>query len=315
MFKFPILLLTILFASLCHAFINNPMQDQELDAIITKVQTQKKLNLAQRLDLISKTWLNRPYSMYCLGEGPHAEFDQRPLYRTDAFDCETFVDTTLALAHAKNLAEFKANMNRIRYHHAHVDFLHRNHFTNIDWNQNNQDQHLIRDISQQIKYKNHSLSKISTTIINKKAWYRQLALARVFLLPPNEEQQKQKLMQLHQKAQFQGEFVSSLTYIPIKKLYDKQGHPIQAIFHQIPHGSIIQIVTPRSHTKEKIGTDLDISHMGFVFHAKDKVLFRHASFSHQRVEELPLEQYLQLFIHHPIIKGIHLELPLDEKNQ
>ena len=39
----------------------------------------------------------KPYVLGSLGEGKAAIFDKNPIYRTDTFDCETYVSTVLAL--------------------------------------------------------------------------------------------------------------------------------------------------------------------------------------------------------------------------
>lgn len=288
-------------------YADHRLSDQELHLILAELKASDKHNLPARLDQITKHWLKRPYCIYGLGEGETSEFDQHPLYRTDCFDCQTFVETALSLAQANDLPQFKHTMNQIRYQRGQVHFIHRHHFTNVDWNQGNR--HLIENITAKIKYHGHSISKISTTVINKKGWYQNLAIDRIFLRHADELLRQEKLKKLRNYAQLQGEFVSQLNYIPLAKLFDQQGRAIIEIFNQIPSGSIIQIVTPKSHTVEKIGTDLDISHMGFVFHQQGKVYFRHASALHQQIEELPLQDYLKNFLHHPIIKGIHIEFP------
>jgi len=285
--------------------------DQELNTILKEINAQKH-NIPSRLNLITKHWLHRPYCIYGLGEGPEGEYDQHPLFRTDCFDCETFVETALALAYAKNLDNFKQLLNQLRYHQGQVSFVRRRHFTNIDWNQGNRS--WIQNITAKIKYHTHSISKTSTTIINKKGWYQHLSIDRIFLLKPDLSLQQQKLKQLQSYAQYQGEFVSQLNYLPIRKLFNPEGQAITEIFSQIPDGSIIEIVTPNSHSRAKIGTDLDISHMGFVFHQQGQVMFRHASSLHHQIVELPLQDYLKAFIHHPIIKGIHIEMPREVRS-
>jgi hypothetical protein len=309
--NYPYLLGFFLFSTLCHAFNNNPTEDKELENILIKLKQTHSISVPARLELITSHWFKRPYSMYCLGEGPSGDYDQRPLYRTDAFDCETFVDTALALANSDNLQEFKTKINQIRYHHAKVDFIHRNHFTNIDWNANNQAQYFIQDYTHKIKNQKHSLTKTNTMVINKKGWYQNLSIDRIFLKQGNESLKKLKLQELHAKAQAQGEFVSKLKYIPLHRLFNPKGQANMELFRQIPHGAIIEIVTPKSNTKHKIGTDLDISHMGFAFHKNQQVYFRHASFTQHQIVELPLHEYLKTFLNHASIKGIHIEMPLE----
>lgn len=310
------LLLQLSVNSLCHAFTSkNTRQkqyDTEISALFQELAHQKPMRIGDKIAWISEHWLNRPYKLYCLGEGPQGDFDQRPIYRTDGFDCETFVDMSLALAFSKNLSQFKKNINRIRYHDNVVDFVHRNHFTNIDWNKNNQAQVFIKDITTNIKSNHQSLAIENTIIIKKNQWYQQMSSKRVYLIAHNPQLINEKTSALHRQAHWQGQFVSKIKYIPISSLYDKEEQPKIAIFHQIPHGAIVEIVTPNSDTEKLIGTNLDISHMGFALYKNKQLYFRNASILNQRVVDEPLAVYLKRYLHSEKIKGIHIEMPLEQ---
>src|SRR3990167_6958307 len=128
--------------------------DEAIQKLYHKLQT-KPTPLSKRLNQISAYFLNQPYENNSLGEGIHGKYDQFPLYRTDAFDCETYVDTVLAIALSDNLTEFKACINLIRYKNGQVAFMTRNHFTSLDWNTNNQQHGILKDITHQLKDTNH----------------------------------------------------------------------------------------------------------------------------------------------------------------
>ena len=310
------LLLQLSLNPLCHAFTSNntpqKQYDTEISAIFQELAHQKPMPIGDKIEWISKHWLNRPYKLYCLGEGPQGDFDQRPIYRTDGFDCETFIDMSLALAFSENLSQFKQNIRRIRYHDNVVDFVHRNHFTNIDWNDSNQKQGFIKDITLNITSNHRSLA-IENTITNKKnQWYQQISSKRVYLIAHNSKLITEKTRALHQQAQLQGQYVSKIKYIPISSLYDKNEQPKRAIFSQIPHGAIIEIVTPNSDTEKLIGTNLDISHLGFALYKNKQLYFRNASMLNHRVVDEPLAVYLKKYIHSEKIKGIHIEMPLEQ---
>jgi hypothetical protein len=302
--------------TLCHAFPTNntldPKYDKEIESIIQNLNQKQNIPIGKKLELISTFWLSRPYKIYCLGEGENGQFDQRPLYRTDAFDCETFVDMTLAIAYSNNLKTFNDNIKRIRYQQGIVDFEHRNHFTNIDWNQHNREQNYIKDITRTIQLNHQPIAIENTTTINKKMWYKMMNPERIYLLKEDKQIINKKLQALRKKNETQPITQSKLDYIPLKKLYTPDEKPILGLFHQIPHGAIIQLVTPRSHTSERIGTELDISHLGFAFYKNHQLYFRHASYTHQKVEDVLLTDYLKGLLHHKVIRGIHIEMPQDK---
>src|SRR5260370_8029613 len=54
-------------------------------------------------------------------------------WRTDKVDCQTYVETVLAMANARNLKEAKSVLDDIRYGKPQPTFEHRNHFTEAQW--------------------------------------------------------------------------------------------------------------------------------------------------------------------------------------
>lgn len=89
--------------------------------------------LAARLAWVTEPFLDAPYVLSALGEGPGATPDADPRMRFDAFDCTTFVETALALALADDLAQARVLLDAIRYKDAEVSFLARRHFPEAEW--------------------------------------------------------------------------------------------------------------------------------------------------------------------------------------
>lgn len=122
---------------------------QQAQLMIVKLYSDltktSKLTMTERLDVISAKFIGHPYLLGALGEGEDARYDQSPLYRTDSFDCETFVDMVLAIALNNNLEGFKQCICKIRYWQGQAQFTTRNHFTDLDWNKNNQQQGYLND--------------------------------------------------------------------------------------------------------------------------------------------------------------------------
>lgn len=104
--------------------------------------------VANRLDAFSKMFIGRPYGFGGpLGEGPDGRYDQDPLYRFDTFDCTTYVETMTSLALSRSVDEFEKTINDIRYENGEVDYLKRNHFTDLWWIPRNIANGMLTDIT------------------------------------------------------------------------------------------------------------------------------------------------------------------------
>jgi hypothetical protein len=69
-------------------------------------QAQRSSAIAERIEQISRLFLGTPYGQYPLGEASGVE--PQPRWRADMVDCQTYVETVLAMANAKDLAGAKA---------------------------------------------------------------------------------------------------------------------------------------------------------------------------------------------------------------
>ena len=105
---------------------------------------------------IGAEYLGAPYLNDPLGEGVPPDTD--PLFRDDAFDCVTFVETVLAGGDAGKLIQ-------IRYRDGDVDFVNRNHFMETDWLGNNSD--LVENVS-----KLYGKTALRHIVIDKQNWFR-----------------------------------------------------------------------------------------------------------------------------------------------
>jgi hypothetical protein len=103
------------------------------DAQVADRVAHKHGTLAERVVEVTDEFLGAPYVLSPLGEGPGASPDADPLMRFDAFDCTTFVETSMALALAKDLDEARLLLEVIRYRDAKVDYLARRHFPEAEW--------------------------------------------------------------------------------------------------------------------------------------------------------------------------------------
>lgn len=91
-------------------------------------------NAALRTEAASRALLGRPYLRGGpLGEGDSSLGDTQPRFRLDGFDCVTFLETSLALARARDTSDLLSRMDSIRYLDGRIGWRFRNHFFEGDW--------------------------------------------------------------------------------------------------------------------------------------------------------------------------------------
>lgn len=285
------------------------MADKTIDKLYHNQIINPKSDMPTRIDVISAQFLGKPYLLSALGEGEQGYYDQTPLYRTDAFDCETYVDTVLALALSHDLSTFEQCIRNIRYQDGKVSFIHRNHFTCLDWNKNNQKQGFIKDITATIHDKNgHSITKMAEALIDKPSWYQHFSTNIIRINNASSTEQGMRLTSLKQKGNQLPRTLSRIPYIPLTALFNKKGSANMYLFNQIPNGAIIEIVRPNWDLQQQIGTHLNISHLGFAIRKNGVLMFRAATSTNHRIMDYPLIDYLRETLKSPTIKGINIQI-------
>lgn len=262
--------------------------------------------LDQRIITASEAFLGIPYLLGALGEGPQGKFDQHPLYRSDAFDCVTYVETIIALAHAKDFSEFQEKMLDLRYRDGVADFTHRNHFTSVDWNPNNIQKGYLSDMTREFLGDHHEdLTLESSAIIDKPSWYEHFTSKDIYLVDPKPTGIREILAEeLRAHSKLERAQKSVIRYLPLTALFDKHGRKRQKIFRQFPKVSVVEIVRPNWDLTKIIGTHLQISHMGFALQNEHDLMFRNASSLEHQVSDIPLSKYLKQYLKNSTVKGI-----------
>lgn len=284
---------------------------EDYDAVIKNIyqvlHQQNVRKIADKIEWISRQFLGKPYLVGALGEGPQGYFDQSPLYRTDYFDCLTFVNTVLALAISTDLIAFQKNILRVNYYDADPKYEKRFHFMSVDWNPQNATLGLIKDITQQIQdVDGNPMDSVAVTTIDRPHWFLHRTLADIKLLQPIAEIEK-RLQALRDYANKVVAEEARTSYLPFEKIFI-HNKPVENIFAQIPNGAIIEMVRPAWDLRDKIGTHLNVSHLGFVFRIKDELIFRHASSLDKQVIDVPLVNYLQdVCLTNKTIRGINIQ--------
>ncbi|KTC71593.1 hypothetical protein Lbir_1646 [Legionella birminghamensis] len=288
--------------------------DQSIEQLYHTIPDISKLNMQARLDQISSLFVGRPYILGSLGEGETGYFDQMTLYRTDGFDCETYVTSVLALALANTPSEYKICLQKLRYKDGKISFTNRNHFTALDWNGNNQKQGYVKDITRSFTdEKNQPVFKVAETVVNKPGWYQHLSSKSIRLNKPDFEEANKRLTQLQQRGSKLPVAKEKIDYLPLTALFDASGNPNLHLFMQIPNGAIIEIVRPNWDLTQAIGTHLNVSHLGFAFWKDGHLIFRQASSNLGKVVDVSLMDYLKDALSSPTIKGINVQTVAPEK--
>lgn len=288
--------LFILFISLTSVFA---APRDELELILDRFQTEQ--GIVRRMDEMSRIFLGYSYGPGGpLGEGANGRFDQDPLYRFDTFDCTTFVETIIALALSRSAQDFENHLDSIRYEDGIVDYLKRNHFTDLQWIPNNVRNGYLKEINELVAPANKI--KTAKALINFGGWLRSHKLEQIQVPEASRERRLSLLEELHAQASYYSPVTAEVPYIEISYLLKNP-----KLLERIPSGAVVNFVRPNWDLTDVAGTHQNISHQGLLF-AKGRTLYlRHASTT-GKVEELPLIDYLKRFTTHPTLKGIHLML-------
>lgn len=283
--------------------------DSVIRAIFEKIANNS--SLPERITQVSQEFLDKPYLLGPLGEGKNGKYDQFPLYRTDAFDCLTYVETVMALSLASNAASFNQCLQAIRYHQGNISFIARNHFTDLDWNLNNQYQGFLQDITGTIHDKQQRpVAQLAEALINKPAWYQKMPLTRIRLQSTSLQEQHQQWLALKREGAKLSAMKVKIPYLPLSALIDAHDKANLYVLRQIPEGAIIEIVRPNWDLTAVIGTHLNVSHLGFAVWKNDLLYFRNASTLKGKVVDQLLEDYLREARKNPTIQGINVQMIL-----
>jgi hypothetical protein len=252
------------------------MSEQQLDRAISDAHLVPAIG--ERIERLSALFVDVPYRDYPLGEGSGVEPQAR--WRVDGVDCQTFVETVLAMANAKSLDRARAVLDDIRYagDPPKVSFATRNHFTEAQWLPSNLAKGYLREETRTIEERAPSTS----LVLRRAQWEKVPGLKR---LSPAKIPQ--------------GEF-------PIRYLTLEQARKRGA---SIEPGSVLLVV--RQQDPKRV---VRVSHMGFVVRKEGRLYVRHASTGDEhKVIDLELGQFVERLREYKKwpVQGVALFLPLD----
>ena len=300
------------------------------------VRAHGKERIDARVDDAAQYTYGMPFSWYPLGEGPTGEFDRRPLFRFDTFDCSTWVDTVIALSESQSFPDFIKRINSIRYSNGIVSFQTRNHFPNTDWIENNVHSGLLTDVTEHVA---GDISLSSKTVYNTRAaWYAKLDRNRIFLPSLTQAEQQEKLGELRKLDQSTEQIASTVNYIPLDSIivpFKDRGRfkssdlkPLvlskphrphlpgppedylvnEALLDRIPTPSLIQIIKVGWDRRGDTGLIMDVGHRGILSRRNGKLYFQQMSLLFKRSLEIPLAEDLFYRLEDPPVKGVNFYL-------
>jgi Protein of unknown function (DUF1460) len=270
------MLLALLALPLLAAAPISSLSSDQLDQQLASIQHVP--NIGDRVDAVSKLFLGAPYVDFPLGEGGSGP-EPQDRFRLDGVDCQTYVETVLALINARNTGHAKAILDDIRYAKEPYSFATRNHFTEAQWLPSLTDKGYLRDEVPAIDGRAPS----TALILVRDRWSQVSFLKR---LEPAEIPE--------------GRF-------PIKYLTSAE---LRKHAGSIEPGSVILVV--READPKRI---VRVSHMGFVVRGAQGISVRHASSVERKVVEEPLGSYLTRMgeMKKWKVEGYGLYMPLDAK--
>ena len=255
--------------------------------------------VAARLDTFSKMFMGLPYGVGGpLGEGPEGRYDQDPLYRFDTFDCTTYVETIMSLALSRSVDEFETNMNEVRYDHGEVDYLKRNHFTDLWWIPNNIRNGMLTDITREL---GGDKVLIASAVINLPGWLKKIHPEEIRVPGASQEERDALLEELRSMHRNYSPIVAEVPYVSINWILKNPSW-----IKKIPHGAVVNFVRPNWDLTAEYGSHQNISHQAVLFWKGNVLYQRHASTSNPKeVFELPFLDYIRKFENHATLKGVH----------
>src|SRR6266436_4751370 len=107
-------------------------------------RTNSDRSAGSRIDVLSRHFLGHSYEENSLiGSADTPEVFTASL---DGFDCVTYIETVLALAHASSADDFIDSLRKIRYEQGRVKWERRNHYMTA-WIRNNARQGFIKSVT------------------------------------------------------------------------------------------------------------------------------------------------------------------------
>jgi hypothetical protein len=215
-----------------------------------------------------------------IGDGPDSEFDQFPLYRHDKFDCVSFVALIFVLLHADNINTLHSLWQKLNYS-AEINFLQRKHFMETSWLPGLEQLGWARAITDQSESRKIDLK------IDIAAWLKKTAADKIRLQAASAGVVSDRVERLRNMSAEILPAAISLEYIAVQDCLRDNFASLQSL----PEPCLVAFVNPDLNARDKLGTDLAITHCGFIVKSEQGLVLYHASATHKKVVAMDFVDY------------------------
>jgi len=250
------------------------MDRADINDLLTK-KSAENLTITERMSFYSEMFLGMPYGLTCVGDGPYALYDTKPLLTFDTTNCMVFCEDVLALSISDSYENFFNNLQQIRYKDGVIGMKTRNHYTMADWLPENS--WLLHDVAKEVA---GSKAKTLTRTISHKKFFSSKGIEDMRYVKDDR--------------------TMTINYIPFDALIDakknfKDGDILALMFRNLDN--------------------IFSAHMLMAYNTPDGMVIRESSLSKSTVLDTPFEEWVNNFINSKKYIGISLMRVNEDLNQ
>ena len=250
------------------------MDKADINDLLTK-KSVENLTITERMSFYSEMFLGMPYGLTCVGDGPYALYDTKPLLTFDTTNCMVFCEDVLALSISDSYENFFNNLQQIRYKDGVIGMKTRNHYTMADWLPENS--WLLHDVAKEVA---GSKAKTLTRTISHKKFFAGKGIEDMRYVKDDR--------------------TMTINYIPFDALIDakknfKDGDILALMFRNLDN--------------------IFSAHMLMAYNTANGMVIRESSLSKSTVLDTPFEEWVNNFINSKKYIGIALMRVNEDLNQ
>jgi len=250
------------------------MDKADINDLLTK-KSVENLTITERMSFYSEMFLGMPYGFTCVGDGPYALYDTKPLLTFDTTNCMVFCEDVLALSISDSYENFFNNLQQIRYKDGIIGMKTRNHYTMADWLPENS--WLLHDVAKEVA---GSKAKTLTRTISHKKFFAGKGIEDMRYVKDDR--------------------TMTINYIPFDALIDakknfKDGDILALMFRNLDN--------------------IFSAHMLMAYNTANGMVIRESSLSKSTVLDTPFEEWVNNFINSKKYIGIALMRVNEDLNQ
>ena len=271
--------------------------EYEASVFIRDAYFNVPIDVESRLLYFSTLFIGSNYQLNPLGEGVAGELDQFPLFRIDAFDCQTFIETVLSLVWADCFESFFEWKHKITYCFNPCQYHYRSHFLCCDWLKAFLVCGWITNITKTFSVvMPHDSLATSTVLIDKLAWFKEFKVSNVRRLDDCSNDEKSNLIAaMHKSIIDISSEESRFMYYAAELLLRMNADQQKLFYSLLPQVCLVMIIKPAEAQKSLPLPQPHLRHCGFIIKKESRLYFRHASKTLCSVVDEPLFEYLAFY--------------------